>query len=167
MLPLKLHQAYTSPKSRTVAVALPNQSLSLSESPDASTTLWQPHTPPTGYPWSSSARPSFSFSSTLAVPPTPPSTIAGPRRSTPAAAQKGSFGLYGLSPGSLFHSGGFGPEVVPQVGLTCFVEQCAAFDALPVAFSSRLARIQRVGSLGQNLIPAANEARAAVLLDYC
>ena len=37
----------------------------------------------------------------------------------------------------------------------------------PSASSSRLARIQRVGSLGQALIPAAYEARAAVLLDCC
>jgi len=161
------HQAHTSPKSGTVAVALPNQSLALSITRCLHKTLATVHTT-NGYPWFSSARPSLSFSSTLAVSPTPPSTIAGPRRSTPAAARKGSFGLYGLGPGSLFHPEGFGPEVVvPRVGLTCFVEQCTGFDVLPSASSSRLVRIQRVGSLGQDLIPAANEARAAVLLDCC
>ena len=63
--------------------------LSLSRSPDPPTRLWQPYTPPTGYPWSSSARPPLLFSSTPAVPPTPPSTIAGQRRGILAVRARG------------------------------------------------------------------------------
>ena len=51
------------------------------------------------------------------------------------SAREGGFGLYGPGARSLFHPCGFGPEeVVPWVGLTCLVEQCAGFDALPVCF---------------------------------
>ena len=79
-------------------------------------------------------------------------------------AWKSSFGLYEPGPGSLLHPGGFGPEeVVPRVGLTCFVKQCAGFDALPICLFESAGE----GYLGQDLIPAANEMRAAVLLNCC
>ena len=49
----------------------------------------------------------------------------------------------------------------------CLVELCAGFDALSICSSSWLVRIQRVGSLGLAMNPAAYEAWAAVLLDCC
>jgi len=126
MLPLN-HQAHTSPKSGSVAVALPNQSLALSITRSTHKTHATIHQAVLGLPQHVH---SFHFPQR---PQFHPNHHRPQQARGQALLQEGGFSLCGPSPRSLFHSGGFGWEdVVPWVGLTRLVEQRTGFDAPPV-----------------------------------